>query len=161
MRYRRVSVPGGTYFFTVNLQNRKSKLLIEYIDILRSAFRHAKHHYPFTIDAIVILPDHLHMIMTLPKHDGHFSLRWNLIKGTFSRQLPRKEIVSPIQNNRRERGIWQKRFWEHLIRDELDFENHANYIHYNPVKHGHVIHPIDWPYSSIHQFIQKGILYPD
>ena len=87
-------------------------------------------------------------------------MRWNLIKGTFSRQLPIKEIITPIQKNRRERGIWQKRFWEHLIRDELDFEHHVNYIHYNPVKHGHVIRPIDWPYSSIHQFIRKGILNP-
>lgn len=159
MRYRRLIIPGGTYFFTVNLQNRKSTLLIKYIDALRSAFHHAKLHYPFVIDAIVILPDHLHAIITLPENDANFSLRWNLIKGSFSRQLPIKEIISPVQKNRRERGIWQKRFWEHLIRDELDFENHVNYIHYNPVKHGHVTHPIDWPYSSIHQFIRKGILH--
>ena len=160
MRYRRVIIPGATYFFTVNLQNRNSKLLIEYMNVLRSAFRSAMYHYPFVIDAIVILPDHLHMIMTLPETDGNFSLRWNLIKGIFSRQLPRKEIISPMQKKRRERGIWQKRFWEHLIRDELDFEHHVNYIHYNPVKHGHVVHPIDWPYSSIHHFIQNGILPP-
>lgn len=89
--------PGGTYFFTVNLQNRKSKFLIEYIDELREALRHAKYHHPFTIDAIVILPDHLHMIMTLPENDGNFSLRWNLIKGIFSRQLPSQEFISPIQ----------------------------------------------------------------
>ncbi|WP_412757971.1 REP-associated tyrosine transposase [Legionella bozemanae] len=160
MRYRRVINPGGTYFFTVNLQNRKSQLLIKYIDELRAVFRHAKNHHPFAIDAIVILPDHLHMIMTLPENDGNFSLRWNLIKGIFSRQLPSQEFISPIQKNRRERGIWQKRFWEHLIRDELDFEHHVNYIHYNPVKHGHVKHPVDWPYSSIHQFIRDGIIPP-
>ncbi|MBL7526630.1 REP-associated tyrosine transposase [Legionella bononiensis] len=130
------------------------------IDSLRLAFRHAKHHYPFTIDAIVILPDHLHMILTLPENGANCSLRWNLIKGIFSRQLPKKETITPIQKNRRERGVWQKRFWEHLIRDELDFEHHVNYIHYNPVKHGHVIHPINWPYSSIHQFIRKGFLQP-
>ncbi|ANN96418.1 TPA: transposase [Legionella pneumophila] len=160
MRYRRAIIPGATYFFTVNLQNRKSQLLIEYIDVLRSAFRNAMCHYPFAIDAIVILPDHLHMIMTLPENDANFSLRWNLIKGIFSRQLPIKESISPIQKNRRERGIWQKRFWEHLIRDDLDFEHHVNYIHYNPVKHGYVVHPIDWPYSSVHQFIRNGILLP-
>jgi putative transposase len=91
----------------------------------------------------LMLPDHLHMMMTLPANDGNFSLRWNLIKGIFSRQLPTQESISPIQKNRRERGIWQKRFWEHLIRDELDFEYHVNYIHYNPVKHGHVDHPVD------------------
>ena len=88
MRYRRMIIPGATYFFTVTLQNRKNKLLVQYIDLLRSAFRNAKYHYPFTIDAIVILPDHLHMIMSLPENDGNFSLRWNLIKGSFSRQLP-------------------------------------------------------------------------
>ena len=158
MRYRRMINPGGTYFFTVNLQHRKSNLLVEYIDQLRLAFRHANYHYPFTIDALVILPDHLHMIMTLPEHDGNFSLRWNLIKGTFSPQLLIWESRSPIQKNRRERGIGQKRFWEHLIRDELDFEHHVNYIHYNPVKHGHVDHPVDWPYSSIHRFIRDGII---
>lgn len=117
-------------------------------------------HYPFAINAIVILPDHLHMIMTLPENNGNFSLRWNLINGIFSRQLPIMEFISPIQKNRRERGIWQKRFWEHLIRNDLDFEHHVNYIHYNPVRHGYVAHPIDWPYSSVHQFIRNGILLP-
>ncbi|KTD47914.1 Transposase IS200 like protein [Legionella quinlivanii] len=158
MRYRRVIIPGATYFFTVNLQNRSSKLLIEHIDVLRTAFRRSKHYYPFVIDAIVILPDHLHIIMTLPENDGNFSLRWNLIKGIFSRQLPINELISPIQKNRRERGIWQKRFWEHLIRDDLDIEHYVNYIHYNPVKHGHVAQPVDWPYSSIHRFVKNGIL---
>ena len=127
-------------------------------EIIGLRSRNAKYYHPFTIDAIVILPDHLHMIMTLPENDGNFSLRWNLIKGIFSRQLLKKKFISPIQKNKRESGIWQKRFWEYLIRDELDFEHHVNYIHYNPVKHGHVENPIDWPYSSIHRFIRDGIL---
>lgn len=161
MHYRRVIIPGATYFFTVNLLNRKSNLLTANIDQLRFAFRKAMHYYPFSIDAIVILPDHLHIIMTLPKNDGDFSLRWNFIKGIFSKQIPFNEVVTPVRKNKRERGIWQKRFWEHLIRDETDFEHHVNYIHYNPVKHRHVANPIDWQYSSIHHFIQKGILNSD
>lgn len=158
MRYKRVIITGATYFFTVNLQNRKSKLLTENIDALRFAFRKTMHYYPFSIDAIVILPDHLHVILTLPEQDGNFSLRWNLIKGIFSKQIPTTESITSVRKNKRERGIWQKRFWEHLVRNEVDFEHHVNYIHYNPVKHGYVENPVDWPYSSIHQLLQKGII---
>ncbi|WP_133137163.1 REP-associated tyrosine transposase [Legionella rowbothamii] len=161
MRYRRIIIPGASYFFTVNLQNRKSKLLTENIDKLRFSFQNTMQYYPFGIEAIVVLPDHLHMIMSLPLDDGNYSVRWNCIKGTFSKQLPANESISNIRKNKRERGIWQKRFWEHLIRDEKDFEHHANYIHYNPVKHRYVVNPSDWEYSSIHRFIQKGILRND
>lgn len=158
MHYRRVIIPGACYFFTVNLQDRTSKLLTENSDKLRFSFQKTMRYYPFSIEAIVVLPDHLHMIMRLPEEDANYSLRWNCIKGIFSKQLPANEPISNTRKNKRERGIWQKRFWEHLIRDEKDFEQHANYIHYNPVKHGYVANPSDWQYSSIHRFIQKGIL---
>lgn len=161
MRYRRIIIPGACYFFTVNLHDRRSKLLTDNIVKLRRAFQETIQHHPFCIDAIVVLPDHLHMIMSLPKDDGNYSLRWNCIKGIFSKQIPSNEYVSNARKNKRERGIWQKRFWEHLIRNEVDFEHHVNYIHYNPVKHGYVLNPSDWQYSSIHRFIQKGLLTKD
>jgi putative transposase len=158
MRYRRILIPGATYFFTVNLLNRKSSLLTDHINQLRYAFRKAKFYYPFTIDGIVILPDHLHVVMSLPKEDRNYSLRWNIIKGVFSKQIEPEESIVISRKNKRERGIWQRRFWEHLIRDESDYEHHINYIHYNPVKHGYVTTPTEWEYSSIHRFIQAGVL---
>lgn len=117
--------------------------------------------YPFKIEAIVILPDHLHLIMSLPQEKGDYSLRWNFIKGSFSKQIIHNKGISNYQKNRRERGIWQNRFWEHLIRDEMDFENHVNYIHFNPVKHGYIKRARDWQYSSIHKFIKNGIIEQD
>jgi putative transposase len=158
MRYRRVIIPGACYFFTVNLHDRKSKLLTENIDKLRLAFRKTMQHHPFSIEAVVVLPEHLHLIMTLPEDDGNYSLRWNCIKGIFTKQIPHHEPPLYARKDKRERGIWQKRFWEHLIRDDVDFEHHVNYIHYNPVKHGYVASPVEWRYSSIHWFIQKGIV---
>jgi len=158
MRYWRVLIPGATYFFTVNLLNRKSSLLTDHINQLRYVFLTARFHYPFTIDGIVILPDHLHVVMSLPKEDRNYSLRWNIIKGVFSKQIEPEETIVMSRKNKRERGIWQRRFWEHLIRDESDYEHHMNYIHYNPVKHGYVTTPTEWEYSSIHRFIQAGFL---
>ena len=161
MQYRRANVAGASYFFTVNLHNRNSKLLIEHIDELRFAFKKVRSLYYFKIDSIVILPDHLHMIMTLPENDANYSLRWNIIKSIFTRRIALFEPISQARKNKRERGIWQRRFWEHLIRDELDYIQHVNYIHYNPVKHGYVAKPSDWEYSSIHHFIKLGILTKD
>jgi putative transposase len=158
MRYRRALVPGATYFFTLNLQNRQSNLLIDCIDDLRFAFRKVQQGHPFYIDAIVILPDHAHMIMTLIPNDIDYSKRLSLIKATFCRQIEPYETISTSRQRKRERGIWQRRFWEHMIRDASDYEHHINYIHYNPVKHGYVKNPSDWPYSSIHRFIREGIL---
>ncbi len=158
MRYRRVLIPGASYFFTVNLLNRKSSLLTDNINQLRHAFSVARSYHPFTIDGIVILPDHLHMVMSLPKEDDKYSLRWNIIKGIFSKQIEPEEAVAASRKTKRERGIWQRRFWEHLIQDEWDYEHHINYIHYNPVKHGYVTTPIEWKYSSIHRFIQADLL---
>lgn len=116
--YRRNFVTGGTFFFTVNLAERRLRLLTENIDLLRRAFRHARARHPFSTEAIVVLPDHLHAIWTLPDDDGDFAVRWRLIKSTFSRSLPFGERVSASRVSKGERGVWQRRYWEHTIRDE-------------------------------------------
>ena len=156
-----MDVPGASYFFTVNIAERDKTLLVDHVDVLREAMRKVKQTHCFEIDAIVILPDHLHTIWTLPENDANFSLRWNLIKSTFSRALPKHEPLSASRKNKGERGIWQRRFWEHLIRDDNDYERHVNYIHHNPVKHGYVNKANQWPFSSIHQFIENGIIAAD
>lgn len=153
---------GGSYFFTVNLLDRRRSLLVEHIELLRAAFRTVRNDHPFHIDAIVVLPDHLHCIWTLPQGDIDFSMRWRLIKGEFTRGLPRRdEPRSASRTQRRERGIWQRRFWEHVIRNDRDYARHVDYIHFNPVKHGLAARPIDWPHSSIHDFVLRGILTAD
>jgi len=158
MRYRRTQVAGATYFFTVNLADRRSRLLVEHITALRQAVRDVKKAHPFEIVAWVVLPEHLHAVWSLPPEDADYSLRWNQIKGAFSRRIPGGERISPSRAGRRERGIWQRRFWEHLIRDEFDLERHVHYLHYNPVKHGHVPRVADWPYSSFHRYVRCGWL---
>jgi len=158
--YIRVKQKGGMYFFTVNLAERKDNdLLIANIGLLREAFRVTKKHYPFSIEASVILPEHLHCIWRLPEGDDDFSKRWRLIKAHFSKHIPLNEPVSNSRLRKKERGIWQRRFWEHLIKDEQDYQNHMDYIHYNPVKHGYVQQVIDWPYSSFHLWVERGV-YP-
>ncbi|MEX2164935.1 MAG: transposase [Sulfuricaulis sp.] len=161
MRYRRAGVPGASYFFTVNLAERSRTLLVDRADILREVIREVQSRHPFRIDAMVALPDHLHAIWTLPKNDKDFSTRWMLIKSGFSRRLSAGERRSRSRLAKGERGVWQRRFWEHLIRDEKDYERHVDYIHYNPVKHGYVARPVDWAHSSIHRFIAQGIVSPD
>jgi putative transposase len=113
--YRRSIVPGGSYFFTVNLADRSLRLLTDHIEALRAAFRYARRGHPFVIEAIVMLPDHVHAIWTLPDGDADYALRWRLIKATFSRALPSVELVSPSRSRKAERGIWQRRYWEHAI----------------------------------------------
>ena len=158
--YRRIYIPDSTWFFTVNLAERRdNNLLVEKIDLLRTAFRYVKERKPYRINAIVIMPDHLHCIWILPPGDADFSIRWNLIKGHFSRAIPKGERISPSRNKRRERGLWQRRFWAHLLCDQDDFNNHLDYIHWNPVKHGRVQRVVDWPHSSFHRFVEQGI-YP-
>ncbi|WP_134677194.1 REP-associated tyrosine transposase [Ectopseudomonas khazarica] len=157
--YRRARVPGATYFFTVNLHDRGSDLLIREIDLLRETVRATKARHPFHIDAWVVLPEHMHCLWTLPPGDADFARRWKVIKFAFSRRLPSTETLNASQQNRRERGIWQRRYWEHLIRDERDYQHHFDYIHYNPLKHGHVQRLVDWPYSSFHRAVAEGI-YP-
>jgi len=158
--YRRNFVSGGCFFFTVNLADRRRQLLTENIDALRTALRETQQHHPFSIDAIVVLPDHLHTVWTLPVGDADFSTRWRLIKTSFSRSLAAGEPVSGSRSAKGERGIWQRRYWEHTIRDEKDFERHIDDVHINPVKHGLVTRVSEWPYSSFHRMVKLGI-YPE
>ncbi len=161
MQYRRADTKGGTYFFTLNLLDRKKTVLTDEMDKLRSSLNKVKKEHPFQLNAMVVLPDHLHALLTLPLDDNDYSTRWALIKAGFSRQLPQGEKINKSRRTKGERGIWQRRFWEHLIRDERDYENHVNYIHYNPVKHQYVERAVDWPYSTIHDYISKGVLSDD
>jgi putative transposase len=160
-RYRRVRINGGTYFFTVNLADRSSALLVEKVDLLRRAYGHVQERHPFKTVAICILPDHVHAIWTLPDADADFPLRWNLIKGGFSRALSSAPNRSTSKNAKSEKGIWQRRYWEHVIRDDGDLVRHINYIHFNPVKHGHTTRVVDWPYSSFHRYVASGDLPAD
>ncbi len=157
--YLRPTIPGACIFFTVALADRGSRLLVEEIDLLRQAVDQTKVQRPFLIDAWVVLPDHLHCVWTLPEGDADFSTRWGAIKGRFSRQL-RKGNVRASHELRREKGIWQRRFWEHHIRDPHELAAHIRYCWYNPVKHGLVEKPEDWPYSSIHRDIRSKMYTP-
>jgi putative transposase len=160
VRYRRNFIPGGCYFFTVTLADRRSSVLVEHVDALRQAFRAARQERSFAINAIVILPDHLHAIFTLPQDGADFSAGWRRIKGHFSSHA----IKVGIEAERRANGeyaLWQRRFWEHTIGDENDFARHVDYIHFNPVKHGLVPRVRDWPHSSFHKFVRAGLLPDD
>jgi len=159
MQYRRFYQSGARYFFTVVTEKRKT-LLIENIERLRAAFRLCLSRYPFEIEAIVVLPDHLHAVWRLPEGDANFSKRWMVIKRKFSAGLPSR-VVSDSKTNKREKGVWQRRFWEHCIRDENDWRQHVDYIHFNPVKHGYVSAPQDWLYSSFNQAVRKGWYEPN
>jgi putative transposase len=160
VRYRRNFVPGGTFFFTVTLADRRSCALVDHIAGLRGAFRTTRSERPFTIDAVVILPDHLHAIMTLPPGDADFSGRWRRIKSLFTRRVI--AAGQTVERNRRgEHALWQRRFWEHTVRDEEDFARHVDYIHFNPVKHGLASCAGAWPYSSFHRYVRLGLLPQD
>jgi putative transposase len=161
MQYRRSKAAGGTYFFTVNLADRSSSLLVEHIDKLRQAVGIVKRRHPFDILAWVVLPDHMHAIWTLPPDDHDFSGRWMLIKSGFSRRIEAGESINASRLSKGERGIWQRRFWEHRIRDENDLNRHIDYVHINPVKHRHAAKASDWPFSSIHRYIRSGALTTD
>jgi putative transposase len=157
--YRRNRVPGGTYFFTVNLLERSSTLLVSHVETLREAVRKVRATRPFHIDAWVVLPDHMHAIWTLPPEDVDYSARWKAIKIAFAKSLPKTECLSPVRLAKGERGIWQRRFWEHTIRDEQDYAAHMDYVHINPLKHGIVARVRDWPHSSFHRHVAWGV-YP-
>ena len=159
--YRRNRVPGGTYFFTVNLLERDSDILITEVHALRQAVSKVRATRPFHIDAWVILPDHMHAIWTLPADDSDYSGRWKAIKTAFAKLIPRSERLSPMRMMRGERGIWQRRFWEHTIRDDRDYAAHVDYVHINPVKHRLVRCVRDWPYSSFHRDVARGVYAPD
>ena len=158
MRYRRSTATGATWFFTVNLANRQQDLLMRHIDLLHEVMRRVQQQRPFEVVAMVVMPEHLHTIWRLPPDDADYPTRWSLIKAGFSRGLPKTESVRDSRRRKRERGIWQRRYWEHQIRDDADLQAHIDYIHYNPVKHGYTHLPSEWPYSSIHKFIKRGWL---
>ena len=161
--YRRANVAGGTYFFTVNTLRRLPVLTEAPVrTALRDAIRQTRLTHPFNIDAWVLLPDHLHCIWTLPQGDADFTLRWSTIKRLVSKQCGQEygiKDVSPSRAKRHESGLWQRRFWEHQIRDDHDFSRHVDYIHWNPVKHGLASRAIDWPYSTFPRFVEDGV-YP-
>ena len=149
--YRRAFDGGTTWFFTVNLLDRPQRLLVEHIDDLRAAVRETRQRFPFEIDAMVVLPEHIHSVWTLPAGDSDFPVRWRLIKMKFSKSIAPGESLDVTRQVRGERGIWQRRYWEHLIRDERDLAHHIDYCWFNPVKHGLVANVEDWPFSSFHR----------
>lgn len=155
--YRRNRVPGGTYFFTVNLLERRSSLLVEQIDKLREAVRVVRKNKPFYIDCWVVLPDHMHCIWTLPEGDADYASRWKAIKTAFSKSIPKAERLSDVRRAKGERGIWQRRYWEHTIRNDADYAAHVDYVHINPLKHGLVKGVTDWQYSSFHRWAAAGV----
>ena len=161
MRYRRSMAEGGTWFFTVNLADRRQDYLTRHIDVLRQVVRQVRNRHPFEIVAMVVLPDHFHAVWALPQGDADYATRVALIKAAFSRNLPKVERIRESRERKRERGIWQRRYWEHQIRDAADLQAHVDYIHYNPVKHGHVERVADWPYSSFHRYVRHGWLPAD
>lgn len=151
--YRRSHVKGGIFFFTVVTHNRLPIFTDKYaIDILKDSFKRVIRTYPFEIDSIVILPDHIHCIWALPETDSDFSMRWRFIKANFTRNY-----VGGVKDGR----IWQRGFWEHTIRNESDLNMHRDYIHYNPVKHGFSKSPADWEHSSFKTFVGRGIYQKD
>ena len=161
--YRRADIAGATYFFTVTTCNRQPLLTLGPVrDSLRDAITFVRRNHPFAIDAWVLLPDHIHCIWTLPPDDADFSVRWSIIKRLVSQQCREYSgrTTSASRQKRRELSFWQRRFWEHQIRDESDFEQHVDYIHWNPVKHGYVMLAADWPYSTFHRYRRQG-MYPD
>jgi putative transposase len=159
--YRRWYVPGGTYFFTLVVQNRRA--LFSSVDrraLLGKAIRDIRAEMPFCSLAMVLLPDHLHAIWQLPRRDSDYSRRWQRIKARFSADLRRSGFPMPRTSRskaeRGESGIWQRRFWEHVIEDEAELEAYFDDIHWNPVKHGYVRHPAEWEATSFHRYVESG-----
>jgi len=163
-RYRRADTPGATYFFTVVSYRRRPILCDDPVRAaLRDAIKTVQSRHPFTIDAWVLLPDHLHTVWTLPPGDANYSLRWGLIKRMVSlacgQHYHRTDWMSASKTNHREATFWQRRYWEHQIRDETDFMRHVDYLHYNPVKHQHCTRVAEWRYSTFHRYVAQGA-YP-
>jgi len=164
--YRRARVPGGTYFFTVVTYDRRPLLCRDEVrTALRDSLRSTQLSHPFSIDAWVLLPDHLHCIWSLPPGDSDFPLRWAMVKRGVTRRCPRfssrgsRELRSPSRQRRHESTLWQRRYWEHLIRNADDFERHLDYVHWNPVKHGYVSRVVEWEFSTFHRYVKAGV-YP-
>jgi putative transposase len=160
--YRRARVPGSAYFFTAVTYRRAPVLTsTAHIERLRVAFRRVMHQQPFEIDAIVVLPDHVHTVWHLPQDDTDYSTRWRVIKHFFSVGTDSGGDIAPSLSGKREKGIWQRRFWEHALRDEEDWRRHVDYVHFNAVRHGYVKRPADWPYGSFRRAVQRGWYTPD
>jgi putative transposase len=159
--YRRANDPGGCYFFTVVTFRRRSFLTDDLArDCLRHAWRTVRERRPFELVALCLLPNHLHCIWRLPPDDADFSTRWASIKAIFTREYLQcggtDAVRNPSHLRRQDAAVWQRRFWEHQIRDEVDLSRHINYIHFNPIKHGLVTDPADWPWSTYHRYLREG-----
>jgi len=164
--YRRLFKPGGTFFYTV-VTCRRQPIFNSYKarDFLHQCIEDVQEIHPFEMLAAVLLPDHIHCIWKLPSKDPDFSIRWSIIKRSFSKMWlasgGKEAWISKSRKQHREAGIWQRRFWEHAIRDQEDFARHVNYIHFNPVKHGYVKCPHQWPYSSFFRWVDDGYFKVD
>lgn len=157
--FRRAWIPGGTYFFTLATWRRQPLLTHpDAVTALREAFRSVREEHAFEIDALVVLPDHMHAIWTLPPDDADFARRWAMVKRRVSQRTAHlvRKPVSASMTKRRETGVWQRRYWEHSIRDDTDLRRHVDYIHFNPVKHGYARRVADWPYSTFHRYVADG-----
>lgn len=161
--YRRSRAPGAIYFFTLATLGRKPILTGDPVrPVLRHVIQQVRALFPFAIDGWVLLPDHMHCLWCLPQDDADFGKCWGLIKRMVTRELGcRGDLVSLSRRARHEGNLWQRRFWEHQIRDETDYQRHLDYLHWNPVKHGYVQHVADWPYSSFHRYVREGVLPAD
>ena len=164
MRYRRVKVEGARYFFTlVTHQRRPLFRSSEVVGMLEDAIERIRSRHPFDVDAQVVLPDHLHAIWQMPEHDANYAMRWRLIKEAFTRAYVERTGAperSDVERERGERNVWQRRFWEHFIRDDRDFAAHRDYIHLNPVQHGLTSSPVSWPHSTFHKWLERGVYEP-
>jgi putative transposase len=161
MRYRRTRIAGASYFFTV-VTFRRQRLFADVgpVRLFEGALQSVCDAHPFVLEAQVILPDHVHALWTLPEGDEDFSTRWRLIKSAFSRAYAKAysaPVSGPSRRAKGEQAIWQRRYWEHLIRDERDFGAHLDYIHFNPVRHGLATAPVEWPHSTFRQWLARGV----
>lgn len=161
----RAGASGATFFFTLALEDRGTRYLVDHVAELRACLKAVKERHPFDIEAMVVLPEHLHALWRLPVDDADHATRWMLLKQSFTRRLTELGVLPPEaekpRGRRGERSVWQRRFWEHRIQDEADLARHVAYIHFNPVKHGWVMRAAEWPYSSLHRFVREGRLPPD
>ena len=159
--YRRLRAPGGPHFFTLRLRRRDSDLLVREIDRLRAAFAETRALRPFALEAVTVLPDHLHAVMRLPPGDADFPDRWRRIRSAFSRSLPDEPALPGDRLRPGERGLWQRRYWEHLIRDRADLDLHRAYCWADPVAHGLVARAADWPHGSFRRELARGRVAAD
>ena len=155
--YRRNRVAGGSYFFTLTLEDRRRRLLVEHIEALRASWHAVLERFPHEVIAVVVLPDHLHAVVRLPPEATDYAALWRELKKSFTRRLLLAGIELPSRSEGGYR-LWQRRYWEHTLRDDADLAAHVDYVHYNPVKHGWVERVRDWPHSSFHRYVAAGLL---